>query len=209
MFEFVNLHYYYFYQRLWGVIEEAGRRDMGVFIISPNDKGGRLFDPPALLRDLTAPQSPLQFNARFCLRTPLVHTLSFGMDAPAQLRALPGIVRNGAQWDELDEQALKRLDAQLEKDPYSKLDATRLDPGESGINLYEVLRFRTMWKCYDMEGWCKYRYNMFQEKGDWFPGAFATKENLAKLPEEKIPEGVPLKALLREFHERFYIPKKG
>ena len=34
----------------------------------------------------------------------------------------------------------------------------------SGINIPEVLRFRKLWKCYDMEKFGYYRYNMFQEK---------------------------------------------
>ena len=43
LFDFVNLHYYYFLQRNFGAVELAAAHDMGVFIISPNDKGGQLF----------------------------------------------------------------------------------------------------------------------------------------------------------------------
>jgi predicted aldo/keto reductase-like oxidoreductase len=49
---------------------------MGVFIISPNDKGGKLYDPPAKLVDLCPPLTPMQFNALYCLARPQVHTLS-------------------------------------------------------------------------------------------------------------------------------------
>ena len=69
-FDFVNLHYYYFWQRNYAAIQLAQARDMGVFIISPNDKGGHLYNPPPVLRELTAPLTPIQFNARFCLRLP-------------------------------------------------------------------------------------------------------------------------------------------
>src|SRR6187402_3093673 len=79
LFDFVNLHYYYFWQRNWGAVQLAAAHDMGVFIISPNDKGGQLFNAPPELRALTEPLTPIQFNARFCLKTPMVHTLSFGM----------------------------------------------------------------------------------------------------------------------------------
>ncbi|HRI87978.1 MAG TPA: aldo/keto reductase, partial [Candidatus Hydrogenedentes bacterium] len=42
-FEYVNLHWYYVFQDNWPAIVEAHKRDMGVFIISPNDKGGLLY----------------------------------------------------------------------------------------------------------------------------------------------------------------------
>ena len=35
---------------------------MGVFIISPTDKGGRLYAPSAKLRTPDAPLSPMVFN---------------------------------------------------------------------------------------------------------------------------------------------------
>ena len=40
----------------------ARQRDMGVFIISPNDKGGKLYDPPPKLTRLCAPLTPMQFK---------------------------------------------------------------------------------------------------------------------------------------------------
>jgi predicted aldo/keto reductase-like oxidoreductase len=43
----------------WSVIEAAKRQDMGVFIISPTDKGGQLFKPPKKLADACAPLSPM------------------------------------------------------------------------------------------------------------------------------------------------------
>ena len=39
-FDYVNLHWYYINQRNWPAIEAATKLDMGVFIISPSDKGG-------------------------------------------------------------------------------------------------------------------------------------------------------------------------
>ena len=35
---------------------------MGVFIISPNDKGGKLYAPPPKLETICAPLTPMQFN---------------------------------------------------------------------------------------------------------------------------------------------------
>jgi len=45
-FSYVNLHWYYFDQINWPAVLSASEHDMGVFIISPSEKGGKLFDPP-------------------------------------------------------------------------------------------------------------------------------------------------------------------
>jgi hypothetical protein len=51
------------------------------------------------------------------------------------------------------------------------------------------------------------RYNMFEEKGNWFPGRYVTEENLAKIDMSNVPEWIPLKELLLEVHHRFYKKK--
>ena len=65
-FDYVNLHWYYINQVNWPAIEAAQRQDMGVFIISPSDKGGKLYEPPPKLVELCKPLSPMQFNDLFC-----------------------------------------------------------------------------------------------------------------------------------------------
>ena len=82
-FDYINLHWYYINQSNWAAIEAATRHDMGVFIISPSDKGGRLYDPPEKLVKLCAPLSPMVFNDLFCLSHSQVHTLSLGASKPS------------------------------------------------------------------------------------------------------------------------------
>ncbi len=207
-FDFVNLHYYYFWQRNLAAIQLASARDMGVFIISPNDKGGNLFNPPALLRDMTAPLTPIQWNARFCLRLPSVHTLSFGMNDPAHFAEMRGIFPTSVPLSAADIAIQSKLDARLEIDPISAYDGYELGSDPSGINIPEVLRFRRMLKCYDMLDFGKYRYNMFQEKDHWFPGKYATPENVALVDTSRVPPGIPLQQMLAETHEALYAPKK-
>jgi len=55
---------------------------MGVFIISPNDKGGKLYEPPKKMTELCAPLSPMQFNDLIVWPRPEVHTLSCGAARP-------------------------------------------------------------------------------------------------------------------------------
>ncbi len=209
LFDFANLHYYYFFQRNYPVVQEAYKRDMGVFIISPNDKGGRLFEAPETLRKTTAPLTPIQWNARFCLKTPMVQTLSFGMTEPSHFQEMQGMFEQGIDWSPRDESILEKLDAIGRRDPSARYNPYTIEDSVSGINIPELLRFWNMWKYYDMERWCEYRYNMFEEKGHWFPGAYATDENVDKIPDEQIPPDLPLKDMLREFHRRFYKEKES
>lgn len=206
-FDFVNLHYYYFWQRNYAAVQLAQARDMGVFIISPNDKGGHLFNPPKLLVDLTAPLSPIQWGARFCLRLPYVHTLSFGMTEPAHFEEMLGIFPTSVPLSPQDLSIQQRLDERLSADPLSAYEGYEMVNDPSGINIPEVLRFRRLLKCYDMEAFGRYRYNMFEAKGHWFWGALATPENVAKVDESRAPPGVPLRRMLSEAHDAFYQPR--
>jgi uncharacterized protein len=92
-FDYVNLHWYYINQWNWKAIEAAKCQDMGVFIISPSDKGGRLYNPPPKLAELCQPLSPMVFNDLFCLSHSQVHTLSLGAAKPEDfdehLKVLP------------------------------------------------------------------------------------------------------------------------
>lgn len=81
-FDYVNLHWYYINQSNWAAIEAATEQDMGVFIISPSNKGGMLYEPSQKLVDLCYPLSPIVFNDLFCLSHPQVHTISIGAARP-------------------------------------------------------------------------------------------------------------------------------
>lgn len=209
LFDFVNLHYYYFFQRNWAAIVQASTRDLGVFIISPNDKGGQLFNPPPLLRRMTAPLTPIQWNARFCLRTSAVHTLSFGMTEPGHIAEMDGIFPATVPMSAADQRIGHELDARVLVDPISAWEGYEMVGDPSGINIPEVLRFRRLAKCYDMHGFGVYRYNMLESKGDWFPGVFASEEAIARVDASRAPEGVDVKALLREAHALFWREKKA
>lgn len=208
LFEFINLHYYYFFQRNKGAIDLAQAKDMGVFIISPNDKGGQLFDPPQKLKDLTHPITPLQWNARFCLSNPAIHTLTFGLPVTASFEETEGIFPTSVPLSDQDLKTKYELDNQRLLDPYSDFDGYSMANDPSGINIPEVLRFRTLLKCYDMEKFGKYRYNMFKENNEWFPGAFPTEENLKKVNLSKCPKNIPLLEILRDTHKALFKPIK-
>ena len=208
LFEFVNLHYYYFFQRNKRAIDLAASKDMGVFIISPNDKGGKLYDSPDKLKQLVAPSTPIQWNTRFCLGNSAIHTLAFGMTEPSHFEEMGGIFPSSVPLNEDDQAILENLNDQLFQVPYADYDGYDLQNDPSGINIPEVLRFRRLLKGYDMKKFGIYRYNMLGD-GHWFPGEFPTEENLRKIDMSKVPDSIPLKDLIRETHQELFREKKN
>ena len=206
LFEFINLHYYYFNQRNMPAVKLASKKDMGVFIISPNDKGGHLFNAPQKVKEATLPLTPIQWNARFCLHNKEVHTLTFGITQKAHFNEMRGIFPTA--WNSSEQKTKQILDSFTNTDKYANYEGYDLQNDPSGINIPVVLRLRKLWKCYNMEDFGKYRYNLFQEKDHWLPGKFATDENIAKIDFSKVPETIPLKKMLTETHQALFVPKK-
>lgn len=171
-FEFVNLHYYYFNQRNHAAVMRAAELDMGVFIISPTDKGGQLFNPPEKLRAMTAPWTPLQFNHRFLLANPDVHTLSLGASKPDEF-AEHLAVADDTGWLTNEEKAtLAAMDAEPLRVLGNTLCTQCFDclPCPEDVNIPEVLRLRTLAEAFDMIQFGKFRYGLFGNGGHWFPG---------------------------------------
>ena len=68
-----------------------------------------------------------------------------------------------------------------------------------------------MWKTYDMKQFASYRYNMFEQLGDYMPGVFANKCSECGDCLPRCPEKLPIPQFLKEVHHQFYEPtsKKG
>ncbi|MBN1987189.1 MAG: aldo/keto reductase [Prolixibacteraceae bacterium] len=207
LFEFVNLHYYYFDQHNLEAVEKAAAHDMGVFIISPNDKGGQLFKAPEKVKNATIPLTPIQWNARFCLQNEAIHTLSFGMTETPHFEEMKGIFSTSKLWSNTEQNIKLKLDSFLSDDPFSSFEGFDLLNDPSGINIPAVLRLRKLWKCYDMKEYGKYRYKIFENKGHWFPGVIASERNVEKVDCSNIPDGLPLKRMLLETHYELYTPE--
>ncbi|WP_375504631.1 aldo/keto reductase, partial [uncultured Nostoc sp.] len=145
-FEFVNLHYYYFFQRHAPAIQLAAEKDMGIFIISPADKGGRLYTPPQTLKDLCSPYFPLELSYRFLLSDNRITTLSIGPANPDELRKPLRIADYDGELTLAENSAFERLEnhqkVALETDKCSQCYACL--PCPENINIPEVLRLRNL-----------------------------------------------------------------
>ena len=132
-FDYVNLHYHPFSsytasgEGLFGAgnlenIILANKHDMGVFIISPYDKGGKLYAPSIQVRRLTLPEMepivygtlfhwthPLLFTQQYPHKTlilPEIHTISCGAARPSDLDE---IAYAAHLWTHAHEKTVKNL----------------------------------------------------------------------------------------------------
>lgn len=210
-FDYVNLHWYWVNDRNWPAVEAARRHDMGVFIISPNDKGGKLYAPPPKLVELCAPLSPMEFNDLYCLARPEVHTLSIGAARPSDFDAHVAALERfpaAAEVAAID----ARLRAEMERVLGAEWCARWAEgipeweqiPG--GINVWEILRLWNLAVSLDLVDFARMRYNLLGNADHWFPGRNAAEfdEGAMRKALAASPFADRLPGLLREAHERLF-----
>ena len=208
-FDYVNLHWYFVNDFNWPAIEAATAHDMGVFIISPNDKGGKLYAPPEKLRALCAPLTPMQWNDLYCLARPQVHTLSLGAARPEDFDEHIAALAHYTEAEKVSAPIAAAARAEIARtfgDDWLTRGLTGLPnyvdvPGE--VNVQEIIRLFTYAKVLDLVDWGKMRYNLLNGAGGhWFPGRTAESFDETALVRAlgSHPFAKQIPAMLREAH---------
>jgi predicted aldo/keto reductase-like oxidoreductase len=214
-FDYVNLHWYFIRQDNSPAIARAIERDMGVFVISPTDKGGHLHSPSRRFSELCAPLHPIVFNDLFCLSAPGIHTISVGAARPQDLALHLEAVELLDQAGEL----LPPIEARLEQARLEALGADWLaswreglpdwSEAPGGLNLLVLLWLHNLVAAWDLQSFARARYGLLGNGGHWFPGANADVLGVAVSDAElrrlvaASPWAERIPGILRDLRERF------
>ena len=187
--EYVNLHHHYFGdyhaagtsdtlggQGNGAAVKRALELDMGVFNISPFDKGGKLYRPSAKVAAAIGPElNPMAFAALYTWRSEGMHTLSVGLARSSDLDEVieaAKIFMDGNRADALVNAAKSRLDTlaidKLGKEWYEKglLNVPSFyEESSDGIAIGHMLWLHNCLAAYGMHEFTLDRYSMLEKVG--------------------------------------------
>jgi len=206
-FDYLNLHWYYVFQGNSPALEEAAAHDMGVFIISPTDKGGMLQHPPARMRELCSPLSPIAFNDCWCLSRPEVHTISIGAsrldDFDEHVNALPHLEDGGTLLAGIDQRCRREMVRRTGHDRpeglWSAFPPWSATPGY--INIPFILWLHNLARGWGLVEYGRRRYRKLGSDVKWVPGNNAAAAGRYNLGAVAAGAGIEPEELVRQLGE--------
>ncbi|MDM7953206.1 MAG: aldo/keto reductase [Cyanobium sp. CZS 25K] len=172
-FGFCSLHLHLFDQERLPLAHSALAAGIGVMAISPADKGGRLYAPPAELSADCAPFAPLELAYRFLLAEG-ISTLTLGAARPEDLSWAVRLADAAAPPTAAERQVLEAALARLEAAGKARLGVDRCGqcrqclPCPNGVPIPALLRLRNLALGHGMEPFAAERYNLIGRAGHWW-----------------------------------------
>ena len=176
-FDYVNIHWYFIFQTNDEALETAAEKDIGVFIISPSDKGGYLHTPSELMKELCMPLSPMLFNDLFCLRNEAVNTISVGASEPfhfeEHLKVLPFLEQHNYEAFTIIEKRLRAAmysatGVERPDEYWHKLPPWERSPGN--VNLRMISWLLHLHEGWELKQYARDRYQKLGAGSNWVPG---------------------------------------